>query len=57
VATADGLILRPAVTLPIEIYGNKRIQEFDDEEADLRISASIPKEKAIPLMVAEQRAI
>jgi hypothetical protein len=29
------LLLRPAVTLPIEIYSNKRIQEFDDEEADL----------------------
>ena len=34
-ATAEGLLLRPAVTLPIEIYSNKRIQEFDDEEAAL----------------------
>jgi len=34
-ATADGLLLRPAVTLPVEIYSNQRIQEFDDEEADL----------------------
>ena len=33
--TPDGLLLRPAVTLPIEIYSVKRIREFDEAEADL----------------------
>jgi AbrB family looped-hinge helix DNA binding protein len=34
-ATPEGLLLRPAVTLPIEIYADERIQEFDQAEADL----------------------
>jgi hypothetical protein len=29
------LLLRPAVTLPIEIYGDARIAEFDAAEAEL----------------------
>jgi AbrB family looped-hinge helix DNA binding protein len=33
--TPDGLLLRPAVTLPIEIYSEKRIREFDEGEAEL----------------------
>lgn len=33
--TADGLLLRPAVTLPMEMYTEKRIREFDEAEADL----------------------
>jgi AbrB family looped-hinge helix DNA binding protein len=33
--TPEGLLLRPAVTLPIEIYSEKRIREFDEAEADL----------------------
>lgn len=33
--TPEGLLLRPAVTLPIEIYSEKRIAEFDAAEADL----------------------
>jgi AbrB family looped-hinge helix DNA binding protein len=33
--TAEGLLLRPAVTLPIEIYSEKRIREFDGAEAEL----------------------
>ena len=33
--TPEGLLLRPAVTLPIEIYSEKRIREFDAAEADL----------------------
>jgi hypothetical protein len=28
-------LLRPAVTLPIEIYSEKRIREFDEAEAEL----------------------
>ena len=34
-ATPDGLLLRPAVTLPIEIYSDARIREFDAAEAEL----------------------
>jgi antitoxin PrlF len=34
-ATADGLLLRPAVTLPVEVYTPERIREFDAAEADL----------------------
>jgi antitoxin PrlF len=33
--TPEGLLLRPAVTLPVEIYSDKRIREFDAAEADL----------------------
>lgn len=33
--TPDGLILRPAVTLPIEIYTKERVREFDEEEKKL----------------------
>ncbi len=33
--TSEGLLLRPAVTLPVEIYSEKRIREFDEAEADL----------------------
>ena len=34
-ATPEGLLLRPAVTLPIEIYSDARIAEFDAAEAEL----------------------
>ena len=34
-ATADGILLRPTVTLPIEMYSATRIKEFDNAEADL----------------------
>lgn len=33
--TPQGLLLRPAVTLPVEIYCEKRIREFDEAEAEL----------------------
>jgi AbrB family looped-hinge helix DNA binding protein len=33
--TPEGLLLRPAVTLPVELYTEKRIREFDQAEADL----------------------
>jgi bifunctional DNA-binding transcriptional regulator/antitoxin component of YhaV-PrlF toxin-antitoxin module len=33
--TPEGLLLRPAVTLPVEIYTEKRIREFDEAEAEL----------------------
>ena len=34
-ATPEGILLRPAVTLPVETYSAKREQEFDDAEAEL----------------------
>jgi AbrB family looped-hinge helix DNA binding protein len=33
--TPEGLLLRPAVTLPVEIYSDRRIREFDAAEAEL----------------------
>ena len=33
--TSEGLLLRPAVTLPIEIYTDERIREFEQGEAEL----------------------
>ncbi len=33
--TADGLLLRPAVTLPVEMYSAEREREFDRAEAEL----------------------
>jgi len=32
--TPEGILLRPAVTLPIEIYDAARIAEFDATEAE-----------------------
>ena len=33
--TDEGLLLRPAVTLPVKFYSDERIREFDDSEAEL----------------------
>ena len=33
--TEEGLLLRPAVTLPVEMYTEKRIREFDEAEREL----------------------
>lgn len=33
--TPEGILLRPAVTLPVEIYSEERIREFDAEETKL----------------------
>ncbi len=44
-ATADGLLLRPAVTLPVEIYTPGRIREFDEAEAELSRVLPGPKGK------------
>jgi AbrB family looped-hinge helix DNA binding protein len=33
--TPEGLLLRPAVTLPVEVYSEARIAEFDEAEADV----------------------
>lgn len=44
--TPQGLLLRPAVTLPLEIYTPQRVQEFDEAEAEL--AAVLPKLKTHP---------
>lgn len=33
--TPDGILLRPAVTVPIEVYSDGRIAEFDQAESEL----------------------
>ena len=33
--TPEGLLLRPAVTLPVEVYSKERVREFDEAEEDL----------------------
>lgn len=33
--TPDGLLLRPTVTLPVEIYSPARLHEFAEAEAEL----------------------
>lgn len=33
--TPEGLLLRPAVTLPLEMYTPQRLREFGESEADL----------------------
>ena len=39
--TPQGLLLRPAVTLPLELYTPERVQEFDQAEAQL--AAVLPR--------------
>jgi AbrB family looped-hinge helix DNA binding protein len=41
--TAQGLLLRPAVTLPLELYTPERVQEFEEAEAEL--AAVLPQLK------------
>ena len=41
--TPEGLLLRPAVTLPIELYSDERLREFDEAEAEL---AAVLKKKS-----------
>jgi AbrB family looped-hinge helix DNA binding protein len=45
-ATPEGLLLRPAVTLPVEVYSDRRIREFDEGEAEL--------ERALPKQVKKR---
>jgi AbrB family looped-hinge helix DNA binding protein len=33
--TPEGLLLRPAVTLPVEMYTEERIREFEESEKEL----------------------
>lgn len=40
----EGLLLRPAVTLPVEIYTERRIAEFEASEAELA-GVLVPKKR------------
>lgn len=40
--TPEGLLLRPAVTLPIEVYTPEREREFDEAEAELAAVLAVP---------------
>jgi AbrB family looped-hinge helix DNA binding protein len=41
-----GLLLRPAVTLPVEMYTKQRIAEFDAAEAELASALARKKRRA-----------
>ena len=41
--TAEGILLRPAVTLPVEMYSPERISEFDAAESELAEALALPK--------------
>jgi AbrB family looped-hinge helix DNA binding protein len=45
--TPDGLLLRPAVTLPVEVYTPERVREFDEAEAELAevLRPSVPRRR------------
>jgi antitoxin PrlF len=44
--TPEGLLLRPSVTLPVEIYSDARVREFDAGEAELKKVLDRKKKKA-----------
>lgn len=44
--TPAGLLLRPAVTLPIEMYSDARVREFDEAEAELDEVLPRPRKKS-----------
>jgi len=43
--TPEGILLRPAITIPTETYSSKGIREFDDAEAELAKVLSRKKAK------------
>jgi AbrB family looped-hinge helix DNA binding protein len=45
--TPEGLLLRPAVTLPIEIYNAEREREFDEGEAELAATLARPPKASV----------
>ena len=51
--TPEGLLLRPAVTLPVEIYSAEREREFDAGESEL--AAVLARKVAEPLPSARTR--
>lgn len=45
--TPEGLLLRPAVTLPVELYTPEREREFDDAEAELAAVLNPPPARRV----------
>ena len=43
--TSEGILLRPAVTLPVEIYTRERIAEFDAAESELAQALELAERK------------
>lgn len=43
--TPEGLLLRPSVTLPVELYSEARVREFDAGEAELKKALDRKKKK------------
>lgn len=33
--TPEGILLRPAITMPLEVYTPERLREFEEAEAEL----------------------
>ena len=54
--TPDGLLLRPAITVPVEIYSDERIREFDESEKDLAEAMLRPLPPARQPMRRRRRA-
>lgn len=56
--TPEGLLLRPAVTLPIEMYTPDRIREFNVAEQELAdyLSSKVKVTKRIALPAPRKRA-
>jgi len=61
-ATPEGLLLRPALTLPVETYTPQREQEFDAAEAGLAAgltlrdrAAAAPARPAVPAASGTRR--
>lgn len=55
--TPEGLLLRPAVTLPLEVYTPQREREFDEAEAELAkvLAAREPVPRSAPAAPARAR--
>lgn len=54
--TPEGLLLRPAVTLPVELYSSERVREFDESEIELaQVLKSPRKSGAARKSVAKRR--
>ena len=51
--TPEGLLLRPAVTLAVEIYSPEREREFDEAEAELAVALA-RKARARPRRTAKR---
>jgi AbrB family looped-hinge helix DNA binding protein len=54
--TPEGLLLRPAVTLPVEMYTPEREREFDEAEAELAALLANPQLPPAPRRTARRSA-